>query len=148
MAGADCRRFERAQRARGRIRALSRQLQPPIMYTPVILSAALFAGGSVGFFQPARGARRFCRRSRSSRWPTARSGFYFHVRGIHRKPVDGGLPIVNMVMGPPVFAPLLFGVSAYSGSLPRSCGAATVATAAFREPACIGALGQTRYGRT
>ncbi|MGH9356280.1 MAG: hypothetical protein ACRD10_09140, partial [Terriglobia bacterium] len=37
--------------------------------------------------------------------------------GIHRKPGGWRLPIVNMVMGPPVFAPLLFGVSAYLGFL-------------------------------
>ncbi len=44
-------------------------------------------------------------------------GFYFHVRGVHRKPGGWRLPIVNMVMGPPIFAPLLFGVSAYLGFL-------------------------------
>ncbi|MEP7097681.1 MAG: hypothetical protein ABI748_08460 [Dokdonella sp.] len=43
------------------------------------------------------------------------TGFYFHVRGVQRKPGGWRLPVVNMVMGPPVFAPLLFGVSAYLG---------------------------------
>jgi hypothetical protein len=42
-------------------------------------------------------------------------GFYFHVRGIQRKPGGWRLPVVNIVMGPPVFAPLLFGVSGYLG---------------------------------
>ena len=42
-------------------------------------------------------------------------GFGFHVRGIARKPGGWRMPIVNLVMGPPVFAPLLFGTSAYLG---------------------------------
>lgn len=42
-------------------------------------------------------------------------GFYFHARGIQRKPGGWRLPITNMVLGPPIFAPLLFGVSAYLG---------------------------------
>src|SRR6185437_10866786 len=42
-------------------------------------------------------------------------GFYFHVRGIARKPGGWRLPMTNMIMGPPIFAPLLFGISAYLG---------------------------------
>jgi hypothetical protein len=42
-------------------------------------------------------------------------GFFFHVRGITRKPGGWRLPVANIVMGPPIFAPLLFGVSAYLG---------------------------------
>jgi hypothetical protein len=42
-------------------------------------------------------------------------GFYFHVRGIKRKPGGWRLPMTNIIMGPPVFAPLLFGTSAYLG---------------------------------
>ena len=42
-------------------------------------------------------------------------GFYFHIRGIHRKPGGWRLPMTNMIMGPPIFAPLLFGTSAYLG---------------------------------
>ena len=42
-------------------------------------------------------------------------GFYFHVRGIARKPGGWRLPMTNMIMGPPIFAPLLFGTSAYLG---------------------------------
>jgi hypothetical protein len=42
-------------------------------------------------------------------------GFYFHIRGIKRKPGGWRLPMTNMIMGPPIFAPLLFGTSAYLG---------------------------------
>jgi hypothetical protein len=42
-------------------------------------------------------------------------GFFFHVRGVARKPGGWSLPVTNIVMGPPIFAPLLFGTSAYLG---------------------------------
>jgi phosphate/sulfate permease len=42
-------------------------------------------------------------------------GFGFHVRGIQRKPGGWRLPITNIIMGPPIFAPLLFGTAAYLG---------------------------------
>ena len=87
-----------------------------IMYTPVILSGILAGGGIAGFFS---------RRAAKTVLPVISIvtlgdcviGFYFHVRGIHRKPGGWRLPIVNMVMGPPIFAPLLFGVAAYLGLL-------------------------------
>ncbi|MDQ2679490.1 MAG: hypothetical protein M3Y21_00480 [Candidatus Eremiobacteraeota bacterium] len=47
-------------------------------------------------------------------------GFYFHLRGIARKPGGWQFPIVNMVMGPPIFAPLLFSLSAYLGLIASS----------------------------
>lgn len=85
-----------------------------VMYTPVILSGALTAGGLAGFFSrrlaktllPAISAITLC---------DACAGFYFHVIGVKRKPGGWDLPLTNMVMGPPVFAPLLFGISAYLG---------------------------------
>jgi hypothetical protein len=87
-----------------------------VMYTPVILSGVLFAGGLAGFFSR-RAARTILPAISVLTLGDCVVGFYFHVRGIHRKPGGWRLPIVNMVMGPPVFAPLLFGVSAYLGFL-------------------------------
>ncbi|HLJ15562.1 MAG TPA: hypothetical protein VKV15_13765 [Bryobacteraceae bacterium] len=87
-----------------------------IMYTPVILSAALGAGGLSGFLSR-RAARTVLPAVSILTLGDSGLGFYFHVRGIHRKPGGWRLPIVNMIMGPPVFAPLLFGVSAYLGFL-------------------------------
>ncbi len=87
-----------------------------IMYTPVILSVALVAGGLSGFFSR-RAARTILPAFSILTLGDCAVGFYFHVRGIHRKPGGWRLPIANMVMGPPVFAPLLFGVSAYLGFL-------------------------------
>jgi hypothetical protein len=85
-----------------------------VMYTPVILSGALAAGGLSGFFSK-RAARSILPVISVLTFGDSLIGFYFHLRGVHRKPGGWRLPIVNMVMGPPVLAPLLFGVSAYLG---------------------------------
>jgi len=85
-----------------------------IMYTPVILSGALFATGIWGFFSRVA-ARGVLRLVSAITLADCVIGFYFHVRGIQRKPGGWRLPLTNMVMGPPIFAPLLFGTSAYLG---------------------------------
>jgi hypothetical protein len=85
-----------------------------VMYTPVILSAVLFLAG-IGSFFSKRIARTILRSVSAVTLADSLIGFYFHVRGIKRKPGGWRLPMVNMIMGPPVFAPLLFGTSAYLG---------------------------------
>ncbi len=85
-----------------------------VMYTPLLLSAALAAAGVAGFCNK-RAARTVLPAVAVFTLADCGVGFYFHVRGIARKPGGWRFPIVNMVMGPPVFAPLLFGVSAYLG---------------------------------
>lgn len=86
----------------------------PIMYTPVILSGVLAAAGAAGFFSR-RAAETFLRWTSYATLADGLIGFGFHVRGIARKPGGWRMPVVNLVMGPPVFAPLLFGTSAYLG---------------------------------
>ncbi len=86
----------------------------PVMYTPVILSEVLTAAGACAFFSR-KMAKTFLR---YAAWATLIDGFIgfgFHIRGIARKPGGWRMPIVNIVMGPPLFAPLLFGTSAYLG---------------------------------
>jgi hypothetical protein len=85
-----------------------------VMYTPVILSGLLAVAGVAGFFSR-RAARTVLRLVSFVTLVDAMVGFYFHVRGIHRKPGGWRLPMTNMIMGPPIFAPLLFGTSAYLG---------------------------------
>ena len=85
-----------------------------VMYTPVILSVLLGAAGLAGFFSR-RAARTVLRLMSAVTLVDAGIGFYFHVRGIKRKPGGWRLPMTNMIMGPPIFAPLLFGTSAYLG---------------------------------
>ena len=133
------------------------------MYTPVILSAVLGDGRHRGFLQPSRGANR----SPLGLVVTlvdAGVGFYFHVRGIQRKPGGWRLPMTNMIMGPPIFAPLLFGTSAYLGliasypaarrrkALPRRCSEDTIARSrllarAARAANCISAEQDIREGK-
>ncbi len=86
----------------------------PVMYSPVILSGVLSVAGIAGFFSR-RMAETFLRYTSWITLADGLIGFGFHVRGIARKPGGWRMPIVNLVMGPPVFAPLLFGTSAYLG---------------------------------
>lgn len=85
-----------------------------VMYTPVILSGILSIAGVAAFFSR-RAARTVLRFASLATIIDAAVGFYFHVRGIARKPGGWRLPMTNMIMGPPIFAPLLFGTSAYLG---------------------------------
>jgi hypothetical protein len=85
-----------------------------VMYTPVILSVLLAAAGFAGFFSK-RAARGILRIISFVTLADCAIGFYFHIRGIQRKPGGWRLPMTNMIMGPPIFAPLLFGTSAYLG---------------------------------
>lgn len=85
-----------------------------IMYTPVVLSAALLGAG-VAAFKSKKAAQTVLPAVSLITLADGIIGFYFHVRGIQRKPGGWRIPVVNMVMGPPVLAPLLFGTSAYLG---------------------------------
>ncbi len=85
-----------------------------IMYTPVVLSAALLAAG-IGAFRSRRVARTALPAISVLTLADSVVGFYFHVRGIQRKPGGWRLPVVNVTMGPPLFAPVLFGIAAYLG---------------------------------
>ncbi|HEX4004539.1 MAG TPA: hypothetical protein VHX60_00035 [Acidobacteriaceae bacterium] len=85
-----------------------------VMYTPVILSGLLAAAGIAAFFS-GRAARTILRLTSAVTLVDAGVGFYFHLRGIRRKPGGWRLPMTNIIMGPPIFAPLLFGTSAYLG---------------------------------
>ena len=80
----------------------------------MILSGLLSAAGVAGFFSR-RMARTFLRYTSWITLADGLIGFGFHIRGIARKPGGWRMPITNLVMGPPVFAPLLFGTSAYLG---------------------------------
>jgi hypothetical protein len=85
-----------------------------VMYTPVILSGVLTVAAVAAFFSR-RAARFFLRAAAAITLVDAFAGFYFHIRGVARKPGGWRLPMTNMIMGPPIFAPLLFGTAAYLG---------------------------------
>lgn len=85
-----------------------------VMYTPVILSFVLGGAAAAAVFSK-RAAHTILRLASLVTLLDCAVGFYFHVKGIQRKPGGWRLPVVNMIMGPPVFAPLLFGTAAYLG---------------------------------
>jgi hypothetical protein len=85
-----------------------------VMYTPLILSAALFGAG-IWAFRSHRAAKTVLPAVSALTLVDCAIGSYFHIRGIHRKPGGWRLPLTNVAMGPPIFAPLLFGTSAYLG---------------------------------
>lgn len=87
-----------------------------VMYTPVLLSPALLIAGIWGALS---------RRAARTLLPVVSLlvivdglvGFFFHARGIQRKPGGWRIPLVNLVMGPPLFAPLLLTLSGFLGAL-------------------------------
>ncbi len=88
----------------------------PVMYTPVVLSGALSVAGFTAVFSE-RTAKTWMRWLAYATLLDGLVGFGFHIRGIARKPGGWRMPVTNIVMGPPLFAPLLFGTSAYLGVL-------------------------------
>jgi hypothetical protein len=88
----------------------------PVMYTPVALSGALTVAAGLGVVN-GWSARVIMRAISVVTLADGLVGFFFHIRGITRKPGGWTLPVTNIVMGPPIFAPLLFGTSAYLGLL-------------------------------
>jgi hypothetical protein len=85
-----------------------------IMYTPVLLSPALLVAGVWAAFSR-RAARTVLPLVSLATLVDGLIGFVFHLRGVNRKPGGWRIPVFNVIMGPPVFAPLLFAISGYLG---------------------------------
>jgi hypothetical protein len=86
----------------------------PVMYSPVALGAILTAAS---FWAVVNGGPAIIslRTISALMLIDGAIGFVFHIRGIARKPGGWRLPVPNIVMGPPIFAPVLFGTAAYLG---------------------------------
>jgi uncharacterized membrane protein len=82
------------------------------MYLPVALTPPLVAAGIWCVFSR-RAARVVLPGIALLHVGTGVLGFVYHLRGIARKPGGFSLPVNNIVMGPPPFAPLLFAVPGY-----------------------------------
>lgn len=87
-----------------------------VMYSPVILSAALTGAGVWGALDR-RAARTVLPLCSVALLADGLTGFIFHIRGVARKPGGWRIPIFNVIMGPPIFAPLLLATSGYLGVL-------------------------------
>ncbi|GHO51980.1 hypothetical protein [Ktedonobacter robiniae] len=85
-----------------------------IMYTPIILSFALIFAGAWAVFNR-WAARTVLRVISLLSIVDGVLGFYYHIRGVARKPGGWRIPIFNVIMGPPVFAPLLFSTVGFLG---------------------------------
>ena len=85
-----------------------------IMYTPFILSFALGIAGVWAMFSR-WAARTVLRFVSLITLIDGIVGFYFHIRGVARKPGGWRIPVFNIVMGPPLFAPLLFSTVGFLG---------------------------------
>ncbi len=85
-----------------------------VMYTPVILSPTLFAAAVAGAANR-KAARTVLPVVSAVAVADGLVGFAFHVRGVHRKPGGWRLPVNNIIMGPPILAPVLFAISGYLG---------------------------------
>jgi len=85
-----------------------------VMYSPIILSPLLMLAGIWAIFSR-RAARTLLPISSAITIIDGIVGFGFHVRGIKRKPGGWRNPVANIIMGPPIFAPLLFATSGFLG---------------------------------
>ena len=85
-----------------------------VMYAPVLISPVLFVAGVWGVFSK-KAAKTVLPAVSGVELVICLAGFAFHIRGIARKPGGWRLPAANLIMGPPVLAPLLFGIAGYLG---------------------------------
>lgn len=85
-----------------------------IMYTPVLLSGGLCMASVWGIFN--RWAARALLPALSALMlADGAVGFVLHIRGVQRKPGGWRIPVMNVIMGPPIMAPLLLGTSGFLG---------------------------------
>jgi hypothetical protein len=85
-----------------------------VMYSPVFISPFLLLAGVWGAFNR-RVARTLLPVSSLVLLGDGIVGFIFHIRGVARKPGGWRIPVVNVTMGPPLFAPLLLGIGGFLG---------------------------------
>ena len=140
--------LRRRQRLRGVHPASARRVRAPADVDAGLADAADRPGGRGGARQRARGAAGAPRARRSSRSMDGVLGFVYHMRGIRRLPGGFGLGRYNIVMGPPVFAPLLIcmvGVLGLLAGLLRRERTRAAADAPALHPA--GARWRSRYAR-
>lgn len=86
------------------------------MWSPVIVAAPMTAAGVAGIFSR-RAAKRLLPLTSVLVLANGIQGTYLHVRGIGRKPGGWSNTLYNVVMGPPVFAPMSFAAVGAMGIL-------------------------------
>ena len=86
------------------------------MWSPVIVAAPMTAAGVAGVFSR-RAAKRLLPLTSLLVLANGIQGTYLHVRGIGRKPGGWSNTLYNVVMGPPIFAPMSFAAVGAMGVL-------------------------------
>jgi hypothetical protein len=77
------------------------------MWSPVVVAGPMAAAGVAGVFSR-RAAKRLLPLTSLLVLANGIQGTYLHVRGIGRKPGGWDNALYNVVMGPPIFAPMSF----------------------------------------
>lgn len=88
----------------------------PWMWSPVVLTPPLIAGGVGGFFSK-RWAKTVLPVTAGLYFANGMLGEYFHARGVARKPGGWSIPTYNIPMGPPIMAPGLMSMVGGMGLL-------------------------------
>jgi hypothetical protein len=86
------------------------------MWAPVVVSAPMTAAGIAGVFSE-RAAKRLLPFTSLLVLANGIQGTYLHVRGIGRKPGGWHNALYNVVMGPPIFAPMSYAAVGAMGIL-------------------------------
>jgi hypothetical protein len=88
----------------------------PLMWTPVWLTGPVVASAGAALLSETA-AHRLLPLSAIAALIDGLVGFVYHIKGIDRRPGGFKLGRYNIVMGPPVFAPLLLGITGLLGLL-------------------------------
>jgi len=87
-----------------------------VQWTPIVL-APLLAGASFASVKSRRVAATALPTLSVLASADAAVGFYYHARGVLRRPGGRKHLLYNIMYGPPIFAPLLFGAAGMLGML-------------------------------
>jgi hypothetical protein len=85
-------------------------------WTPVVCGGALAAAGTAAVFN-GRAARELLPAASALAIADGGLGFWYHGRGILRRPGGARHLLYNIMYGPPIFAPLLLGAAGFLGVL-------------------------------
>lgn len=87
-----------------------------MMWSPIVVTPPIVAAGIAGVFSR-RVAKTWLPITSAIYVLTGLIGFFFHVRGVHRRPGGWHEATYNVVMGPPTVAPGLFAMVGGMGLL-------------------------------
>jgi hypothetical protein len=87
-----------------------------MQWTPVVIAPLLMVAG-IGAIGRVRVAHTWLPAVSALAVVDGAAGFYFHTRGVLRRPGGVKKLAYNVVYGPPVFAPLLFAATGFLGLL-------------------------------